>query len=65
MPIYEYSCACGKLFEVLVMRKSDEEEEVKCPDCSGTQVKRVISGTNRVQGGKEHRRPDKPSWLRR
>ncbi len=43
MPIYEYACApCGKSFEELVIRKSDEAE-VKCPSCGGRDVARQMS----------------------
>lgn len=43
MPIYEYACApCGKSFEELVIRKSDEDE-VRCPSCGGRDVARQMS----------------------
>jgi len=43
MPIYEYGCApCGKSFEELVVRKSDEAD-VKCPSCGGREVSREMS----------------------
>jgi putative FmdB family regulatory protein len=44
MPIYEYACACGKTFEELIVRKSDEAE-VACPACRGRRVSRVLSRT--------------------
>jgi putative FmdB family regulatory protein len=50
MPIYEYACSCGKTFEVLITRKSDESD-VRCPACNGTKVERVISTTVRVHPG--------------
>jgi len=43
MPIYEYRCAdCGKKFEVLVLR-AETESSIRCPKCSGTNMKRLIS----------------------
>jgi putative FmdB family regulatory protein len=43
MPIYEYACRpCGKVFEELVIRKSDEAE-VACPACKSGEVSRVMS----------------------
>jgi len=43
MPIYEYACApCGKSFEELVLRKSDEAE-VRCPKCGNADVARQMS----------------------
>jgi putative FmdB family regulatory protein len=43
MPIYEYACdACGKSFEELIVRRSDEAE-VACPACKGRAVSRRMS----------------------
>lgn len=43
MPIYEYACGpCGKRFEELVLRKSDEAE-VACPACKSGEVSRLMS----------------------
>jgi putative FmdB family regulatory protein len=43
MPIYEYACQeCGKSFEELIVRKSDEAE-VACPACKSKQVGRQMS----------------------
>ncbi len=53
MPIYEYACApCGKVFEELVIRKSDEAD-VKCPSCGSADVSRQMSrpAAARVGGG--------------
>ena len=45
MPIYEYACTpCGRRFEELVIRKSDEDGIV-CPDCKSVEVSRLISRT--------------------
>ena len=43
MPIYEYACGpCGKTFEELIVRRSDEAE-VKCPSCGNRDVGRQMS----------------------
>ncbi|HYG68615.1 MAG TPA: zinc ribbon domain-containing protein [Anaeromyxobacteraceae bacterium] len=44
MPIYEYACECGKVFETLIVRKGDEDD-VTCPQCGGKRVARVLSRT--------------------
>ncbi len=50
MPIYEYACdACGKSFEELIIRKSDEAE-VACPGCRGRKVSRLLSRTAATRG---------------
>ncbi len=53
MPIYEYACTpCGKTFEELLIRRSDEAE-VRCPACGSADVGRKISrpAAARVSGG--------------
>jgi putative FmdB family regulatory protein len=53
MPIYEFACApCGKKFEDLVLRRSDEAE-VKCPACGSRDVARQMSrpAAARIGGG--------------
>lgn len=43
VPIFEYSCKdCGKSFEALEL-PGVEKKEPRCPDCSGTNVKKLIS----------------------
>jgi putative FmdB family regulatory protein len=43
MPIYEYACSpCGKVFEELILRKSDEADLV-CPACKSADVSRRMS----------------------
>ncbi len=43
MPIYEYACArCGKIFEDLVVQKSDADA-VRCPQCGSQKVERQMS----------------------
>ncbi len=55
MPIYEYQCnQCGKVFEELIIGSS--REDIKCPDCGLTDVKRLMSqthttGTSKLSGG--------------
>jgi putative FmdB family regulatory protein len=53
MPIYEYACApCGKTFEELVLRKSDEAE-VRCPGCGSPDVARRMSAPAASRSGGE------------
>lgn len=42
MPIFEFKCKCGKLFEFLII-PGKETNEIKCPQCEGTQVSKLIS----------------------
>jgi putative FmdB family regulatory protein len=43
MPLYEYQCEeCGESFELLV-RSSDQQDEVTCPKCGGKKVRKAIS----------------------
>ncbi len=43
MPIYEYNCKkCGRTFEKLV-RTSEGDKSMGCPDCGSGEVKRVFS----------------------
>jgi putative FmdB family regulatory protein len=47
MPIYEFRCLqCGKVFELLKMKKEDESLKMKCPKCSSPEVERVLSKIN-------------------
>jgi putative FmdB family regulatory protein len=41
VPIFEYKCNCEKVFEVLQL--PGLEKEVTCPECGGTQLKKLIS----------------------
>jgi putative FmdB family regulatory protein len=51
MPIYEYACdACGKDFEELVVRRSDEAE-VSCPACKARNVSRRMSRPAATRSG--------------
>ncbi len=52
MPIYEYTCKdCNAEFEKFV-RSMAAEVEVRCPNCSGTHVKKgwSVFGTGNVGG---------------
>ncbi|AMM41541.1 Regulatory protein, FmdB, putative domain protein [Candidatus Desulfofervidus auxilii] len=43
MPIYEFRCLqCGHVFEIIHFKKN-EQTEMKCPECGGRQIERVIS----------------------
>jgi len=43
MPIFEYKCQkCGYKFEELVLGK----EEIKCPKCKSTSLKKLFSAVN-------------------
>lgn len=44
MPIYEFRCLrCGHVFELLKLKKEDEEVEMKCPKCGHKKVERALS----------------------
>ncbi len=47
MPIFEFKCQkCEEYFELLVMNKEDENEELKCPKCGEQSFERIMSSTN-------------------
>jgi len=51
MPIYEYACTpCGKVFEEIVIRKSDEAE-LACPSCKSADISRVMSRPAAARSG--------------
>jgi putative FmdB family regulatory protein len=51
MPIYEYACTpCGKVFEELILRRSDEAGLI-CPDCRSSEVARVMSRPAAARSG--------------
>lgn len=51
MPIYEYRCNdCERDFEALV-RSMVQTEDVKCPTCGSTRVKKAISLFGATTGG--------------
>ena len=50
MPIYEFRClSCSHCFELLSVRK-DDSMGMKCPECKGAEVERVLSCTSYVMG---------------
>jgi putative FmdB family regulatory protein len=50
MPIHEYTCArCGRTFESLLIRKSDEAE-IRCPRCGDARLTRQISRPAATRG---------------
>jgi putative FmdB family regulatory protein len=45
MPVYEYACMkCRKVVSVLVRSIERGETSVKCPECGGKKLHRLISG---------------------
>lgn len=53
MPIYEFKCThCHELFEILLI-KSNDEVDLRCPNCSGESIERVLSRTCINAGGKD------------
>lgn len=43
MPLYEYACkACDAKFEQLV-RTSERDSKIKCPECGSTKTARALS----------------------
>ncbi|UCG13766.1 MAG: zinc ribbon domain-containing protein [Deltaproteobacteria bacterium] len=50
MPIYEFRClGCSHCFELLSMSQ-DDMSEMKCPECEGVEVERVLSCVSYVMG---------------
>lgn len=44
MPIYEFRCLkCGHIFELLKLKKSDEEIKMRCPKCKSKNIERALS----------------------
>ena len=50
MPIHEYACECGKTFEELILRRSDEDE-LACPACKSRRVSRLMSRPAAARSG--------------
>jgi len=42
MPIFEYKCKCGKVFEALILF-AKENEQLKCPECGDIELTKLIS----------------------
>jgi putative FmdB family regulatory protein len=50
MPIYEFQCeTCDHCFEKLVFK--GDEKNVVCPECGGTQVKKMMSSSCFIGSG--------------
>lgn len=50
MPIYEFRCSkCNNIFEKLFIN-SQEQVEIKCPQCESEEFERIISATNYAMG---------------
>jgi putative FmdB family regulatory protein len=44
VPVYEYACMdCKQVVDVL-MRRVTDDAEARCPQCGGTNTRRLISG---------------------
>ncbi len=51
MPIYEFRCNnCGSIQEFIVTG-SDGQVDMKCRECDGEDLERVLSSTNYSMGG--------------
>lgn len=51
MPIYEFRCSqCGCIQEFL-MTSSSEQTEIKCKECQGEELERVLSTVSYSMGG--------------
>jgi putative FmdB family regulatory protein len=60
MPIFEFRCLkCEEVFEILRM-SSEDEMEMKCPQCGAEDLERVLSTTSYAMGfaGGESRGPE-------
>jgi putative FmdB family regulatory protein len=54
MPIYEFRCVqCGHIQEFLFTSSSASSEtaELKCPECQGDEMERVLSQVSYAMGG--------------
>jgi putative FmdB family regulatory protein len=50
MPVYEYECEkCGSSFERIVFQ--GDKEEISCPECNETNVKKLISSAGFIKSG--------------
>jgi len=51
MPLYDYACyVCGNSFEKL-RRMSDDDRDVRCPDCGSENIERLVSPFSTVACG--------------
>jgi putative FmdB family regulatory protein len=52
MPIYEFKCSnCHEYVEILVMGSDDRHIDMKCTQCGGETLERILSTTNFAVGG--------------
>ncbi len=57
MPIYEYKCdGCGKAYEQ-IRRMRDADNDLECPDCQSSSVKRQLSSFATHSGGASQSAP--------
>lgn len=50
VPIYEFRCAgCGHIQE-FILTGADREIEMKCRECGGEELERILSRTNYAMG---------------
>ena len=53
MPIYEFKCnKCGENFEEILF-PSDNEKDLKCPSCKGSDICKLVSCFSSGSGGSE------------
>jgi len=51
MPIYEFKCLKCENYQEILLKSSDEKVELKCSQCGGENLERVLSTTRHVMGG--------------
>lgn len=66
MPIYEFKClTCEACMEVLVMGGDDNQTPLKCSQCGGGDLERIISTTNFAMGSSSGNSSSAPSTEKR
>jgi putative FmdB family regulatory protein len=50
MPIYEFKCCKCEAFFELLMVKTNDGEDLSCPECGAIEFERVLSSTNYAMG---------------
>ncbi len=51
MPIYEFRCLkCGSVQEIIVTRSESDAIEIKCNDCGGKELERLLSAVSYAMG---------------
>lgn len=48
MPIYDYNCTCGVVFEEL--RKIEERQTAVCPSCGGEATQKISAPMFKLEG---------------